>query len=143
MLAKESKLTSERGKLFASIILSAAAVKSKRHHKWLWEIRVSERNYVMVNPDDILLRFAGILLKPNMPGSEINRPEIATEHGSYIHLGKLVVNHRYFVVPKQKSQNNLKEFFVQALTGKNVNLDLLSNRKEKDGVEVFSVKPNG
>jgi pimeloyl-ACP methyl ester carboxylesterase len=140
-LAEEDRLTVERGKLFKNIIFSSAAVKSKRHHKWLRKIDASERNYIMVNPKDPMLGFAGYLFKPNMLGREIRKPGVSIEHGFYIHLGRLDVGHRYFVAPGQENQSNLHLFYVQALAGQTVELDGISGRKPLDGIEIFSIKP--
>lgn len=139
-LAKDEKLTAERGKIFNNIVLSSAAVKSKRHHKWLKDIGISDQTYVMVNPKDPMLRFAGIL-RPNMLGREIKKPGVSKEHGYYIHLEDVDVDHRYFVPSGQKNQSNLYSFYSQALTGIQVDLAKISEKTSIDGIDIFGVLP--
>lgn len=141
-LAKDDKLTADRGKLFNNIVLSSAAVKTKRHHKWLEKIGVSDRTYVMVNPKDPMLILAGLFARPNMLGCEARKPGVSADHGFYIHLGRLDVGHRYFVAPNQKKESSLNDFYQQALHGEEVMLDGLSEKDFIDGVEVFSIKPD-
>jgi pimeloyl-ACP methyl ester carboxylesterase len=139
-LAKDERLTSERGKLFANIVLSAAAVKSKRHHRWLGRIEASERNYVMVNPDDKALLLAGFAFRPNMLGREVRAPGVSPEQAVYVDLSRLGVNHRYFVPGRQKGQVHLKTFYSQALTGQAVDLDPITDPVEIDGVGLRSIR---
>lgn len=140
-LAKEDQLRREKGDLFKNILLSAAAVKTKRHHKWLKKIEVSERLYVLVNPDDKVLKFAGLLFKPDMLGRELRGPGVSPENAQYIDLRRLEVNHRYFVPAGQKSQSNLKTFFAEALAGKAVDLDAIADIERVEGVSVYTIRP--
>lgn len=133
-LAKDKKLESERGKLFSNIILNAAAVKTKRHHRWLKKIKVSDHTYVMVNPNDLVLKFAGALFKPNMLGKEVREPGVSDNVAVYVYLGYLDVDHRYFVPSKQNGQANLRYFYAQVITGATVNWGTISESKTIDGI---------
>ncbi len=141
-LAKDERLMSDRGNLFTNIVLNAAAVKTKRHHHWLSRIEASERTYVMLNPDDRVLGFAGALFKPNMLGKELRSPGVSPDQAVYVDLSRLGVNHRYFVPAKQKAQKHLKTFFNQALNGETVDLDAVSDAHSIDGVDVRSIRGN-
>lgn len=138
-LAKDKKLESERGKLFTNIILNAAAVKTKRHHRWLNKIKASDHTYVMVNPNDRVLQFAGALFKPNMLGKEVREPGVSDNVAVYVYLGYLDVNHRYFVPSKQNGQANLKSFYEQVITGAAVNLGTISESKTIDGINMQAI----
>ena len=61
-LAEEDDLGMERGKLIQNLVMSAPAVKVRRHHRWLRKIKVAEKVYVMVNPNDTVLMFAGFVV---------------------------------------------------------------------------------
>ena len=105
-------------------------------------VGVSERTYVMVNPDDRVLGFAGALFKPDMLGKEIRKPGVEPEHAVYVDLSRLGVNHRYFVPSKQKGQRHLKAFYSQALNGNAVDLEAISDAESIDGVDVRSIRTN-
>lgn len=141
-LAKDGRLEANRGKLFENIVFSSAAVKRKRHHLWLKRIGVSERNYIMINPNDKMLMFAGFGFKPDMLGRELKSPGVSADHGLYIDLEELEVNHRYFVEPGQKKQKNLITFYTQALSGHAVDLDTIAVPSSINRVPVFSIKSN-
>lgn len=138
-LAKDDRLGNERGQLFENIVLSAPAVKRKRHHRWLASIGVSRRNYVMVNPNDTVLEFAGFLLKPDMLGEELKSPGVSPEQAVYVNLGDLNVKHRYFAKPKQK---HLQTFFTQAFTGQAADFGQIAYAGDMGGVPVQTIKPD-
>lgn len=135
-LAKDDLINSDRGKIFDNIVFNAPAVIQKRHHKWLRKIGISERIYIMINPKDKALLFAGFMFRPNMLGREINPPGVGKEKANYIYLKGLGVNHRYFVKSKQKKQNNLYEFFKNALAGKEVELESIAVEESIRGIPV-------
>lgn len=139
-LAKDGRLMSDRGNLFTNIVLNAAAVKTKRHHRWLSKLEVSERTYIMINPDDRVLGFAGALFKPDMLGRELRSPGVSQDQAIYVDLGRLGVNHRYFVSDKQNGQGHLNTFFRESLNGLAVNLDAISDAGSIDGVGVRSIR---
>ncbi|MEJ2452864.1 MAG: alpha/beta hydrolase [Candidatus Thiodiazotropha sp.] len=140
-LAKDDLLGTARGPLMANIVLSAAAVKQKRHHRWLEKIRMAERNYVMVNPHDRVLKFAGFGFKPNMLGQDLRTPGVTPELATYVSLEQLGVKHRYFVKPGQKKQANLRSFYAQALSGATVDFGPIADPRSIDGVPVMSIRP--
>ena len=136
-LAKDDRLGSDRDELFENIVFSAAAVKRKRHHYWLGKIGVSQRNYVMVNPNDTVLKFAGFLIKPDMLGKELKSPGVTPDQAVYVNLSELGVKHRYFAKPRPKK---LLAFFKQALTGQAVEFDTIANPDVIDGVPVQTIQ---
>ncbi len=140
-LAKDDLLGTAQGPLLANIVLSAAAVKQKRHHQWLEKIGVAERNYVMVNPHDTVLKLAGFGFKPNMLGQDLRAPGVTPEQATYVSLERLGVKHRYFVKPGQKKQANLQNFYAQALSGATVDFAPLADPHSIDGVPVMSIWP--
>lgn len=140
-LAKDDLLFADRATLFGNIVFSAAAVKQKRHKRWLEKAGVAERNYVMINPNDTMLKLAGFGLKPDMLGQDLKSPGVAAEQATDVSLDRLDVKHRYFVKPGQKEQANLYSFYAQALTGATVNLASLADPDTIDGVSVMSIRP--
>jgi hypothetical protein len=134
-LAKDGRLGASRGALFANTVLNAAAVRTKRHHLWLDAVKISERKYVMVNPNDKVLTFAGVLEFAKMLGKAAKGPAASAIDTTYVDLSALGVNHRYFVPgPLQKGQQSLKTFFDQALAGMAVRLDQIATPAVVDGV---------
>lgn len=140
-LAKEGRLDSGRGTLFRNVVLNAAAVKAKRHHLWLEKIGTAQRHFVMINPQDKVLLFAGFLFRPNMLGRELRGPGAATDRTTYVELSQLGVNHRYFVPAAQNNQRSLRSFFDQALVGHEVDFDGIAEPGEVDDIKVRRLKP--
>lgn len=139
-LAKDDRLTAARGSLFSNLVFSAAAVRVKRHHLWLDRIGLAERVYVMVNPKDVVLRYAGILFRPDMLGCELKAPGADPLKVTYVDLAALDVNHRYFVPEGQEGRASLGSFYSQALTGKVVDLGSLADPGSIGGVPVRRLK---
>jgi len=139
-LAKDERLTAGRGALFSNMVLSAAAVKTKRHHRWLSEIGVSERTFVMVNPNDKVLGFAGFFLRPDMLGRELSGPGVSPDRAVYVDLSELGLNHRYFAPSQQKGQAHLHAFYSQALIGRPVDFGAISEAASVDGVPVRRIR---
>lgn len=139
-LAKEDRLTSERGRLFRNIVLNAAAVRARRHHLWMRKLGCTDRRYVVVNPTDLPLRFAGALFRPDMLGCELESPDCSSENSIYVDLGLLDVNHRYFVPAGQNGQIRLKAFFQGVLSGEAVDLSALASRMEVEGKTVYRIR---
>lgn len=140
-LAKDGLLSNDRGHLFENIILSSPAVKQKRHHRWLQDIGVSQRRYVMINPSDPMLKFAGFGLKPDMLGENLKSPGVSPDQATYVSVARLAVKHRYFVKPGQRKQANLYDFYEQATTGKEVEFASIAEPDSIDGVPVQAIKP--
>jgi hypothetical protein len=140
-LAKDDLLVADPGTLFENIVFSAAAVKQKRHKRWLEKTGVAERNYVMINPNDTMLKIAGFGFKPDMLGRDLRSPGVAPAQATYVSLERLGVKHRYFVKPGQNKQANLDSFYAQALTGVALDLASLADPDTIDGVSVMSIRP--
>ena len=140
-LAKNGRLRATRGSLFSNIVLNAAAVRSEGHHLWLDAIALCERKYVMVNPSDKALAFAGVACFAKMLGKCVGAPRASAVDTTYVDLGELGVNHRYFVPALQNEQETLKAFFDQALRGEAVRLDRISAPALVDGVPLRRLVP--
>jgi len=103
-LAKDDLLVADPGTLFENIVFSAAAVKQKRHKRWLEKTCVAERNYVMINPNDTMLKLAGFGFKPDMLGQDLKSPGVAPEQATYVSLDRLDVKHRFLSSPARSSR---------------------------------------
>ena len=141
-LAKSGDLGPGAPAFLSNLVLSAAAVKSKRHERWLAAISVAERVYVTVNPGDRVLGIAGMLFQPDMLGRELSEPGVIGGRVTYVDLSRLDVNHRYFVTPGQKGQHSIRRFYADILVGRAADLDPISAPGERDGVPVAVLRPN-
>jgi esterase/lipase superfamily enzyme len=140
-LAKDGLLANNQlGQVFNNVVLNAAAVKSKRHHLWLGRIAPAGKVYVMINPHDTVLMFAGLLFKPDMLGKELRAPGAASAHISYLDLSALDVNHRYFIPAAQNGEPHLRTFFAAALTGKAPDLSTYTQPEKIADVAVHRFK---
>ena len=95
----------------------------------------------MLNEHDIILRFAGALLKPDMLGKEPRRPGAASPTVNYLDLGALGLNHRYFVPSAQRGHGNLKSFFETVLSGQRPSLTNCTDAAEINGIPVRRFRP--
>lgn len=135
-LAKDEALGPGKPTFLQNLILSAAAVKTKRHDRWLRNISIAERIFVTVNPNDVALGFAGLLFKPNMLGRDLSTPAVLGGRVVYVDLSRLNVNHRYFVKSGQNGHASLREFYTAGLKGNRPNLDAISAPGNSNGVPV-------
>ncbi|MCG7962303.1 MAG: alpha/beta hydrolase [Candidatus Thiodiazotropha taylori] len=136
-LALDNNLDTNRGSIIENLILSAPAVFQKRHHKWLNKIGIADQIYVMVNPKDKVLIFAGLLFKPDMLGQDIRKPGVREDKAKYIYLKDLGVNHRYFLISKQNEEGRLYEFYSTILKGESIDLHGISKKQNIKGVPVY------
>jgi hypothetical protein len=141
-LAKNGDMGPGKPAFFKNLVLSAAAVKTKRHDRWLCDISIAKKIYVTVNEGDVVLGFAGILFKPDMLGRDLRGPGVIGGRVSYVDVSQLDLNHRYFVKPKQKGHASIFQFYEQTLTGRPAKLEAISAPGERDGVPVAVLRPN-
>jgi len=123
-LARRNDLTEANGKAIESLIFNAAAVETKHHADWLSKVSIAKRIYVLVNRHDRVLGFAGIGIKPDMLGRKLTDPLVAAV--TYVDVGGLGVNHRYFVPNGQNKQVATYSFFEQALGGKAIDMSSIA-----------------
>lgn len=135
-LAKDELLGADGGELVSNLILTSAAVKTKRHAKWLDRIGIAQRIYVAINSHDAVLGFAGVAFKPNMLGRDLSPPGASSARVAYVDVSACDVNHRYFVPQGQKGHTRLKAFYRQAVLGKAVDFSGLAEAGTIDGVAV-------
>lgn len=84
--AKDELLGPAAGTLITNLILTSAAVKTKRHAKWLDLIEAAERIFVPVNTHDLVLGFAGLAFRPNMLGKDLQGPGARSPKVTYVDI---------------------------------------------------------
>ncbi|MBT6273671.1 MAG: alpha/beta hydrolase [Chromatiales bacterium] len=122
-------------KVFNNLVLSAPAVAATNHNKWLKNIQVARRVYVMVNRHDSMLGVSGVF-HGRMLGWRLRAPGVESPAVKYVDVGALGVNHRYFVPSRQRKRKTLRRFFRRALTGKRVDFDEIAKQTSQDDIDV-------
>lgn len=135
-LAKDGLLGAGGGELVSNLVLTSAAVKTKRHTHWLDSIGIAERIYVTINNHDVVLGFAGFAFKPNMLGRDLTPPGASSPRVTYVDVSGCDVNHRYFVPQGQKGNAKLQAFYRQTVLGNAVDFTGLAVVGTIDGVPV-------
>lgn len=135
-LARDELLNADRGDLVSNLILFSAAVKTKRHARWLDRIGIAKRIYVAINSHDAVLRFAGVAFKLDMLGRDLRPPGASSGRVTYVDVSGCEVNHRYFVPQGQTGHARLTTFYRQGVLGKAVDFSGLAEARTIDGVAV-------
>lgn len=142
-LAQRGSLGQTKPEIFSNVVLSAPAVVTNDHARWLSDIRIARRIYVTVNEKDKMLWLAGLGKTPDMLGHTLSTPWSNSGRVTYVDVSLLDVNHQYFVKAGQKGQLNLGKFYSDALKGQNLDLNAFSKAGNRDGVPVRVILPNG
>lgn len=134
--AKDNLLTADAGLLFSNLVLTSAAVKTKRHARWLDNIGTAERIYVSVNEHDLVLSAAGFAFRPNMLGCDLQPPGATSPRVTYFDVSACKVNHRYFVPQGQDKHASLAMLYRQLVTGSTVDFSGIATPGELRGIGV-------
>ena len=137
--AKDELLGPAAGTLITNLILTSAAVKTKRHAKWLDLIEAAERIFVPVNTHDLVLGFAGLAFRPNMLGKDLQGPGARSPKVTYVDISACKVNHRYFVPQGQNRHVGLKSLYADWATGLPPRFNDIAMPDEMNGVPVLRV----
>lgn len=137
--AKDDLLGPAAGTLITNLILTSAAVKAKRHAKWLDLIEAAERIFVPVNTHDLVLGLAGIAFRPNMLGKDLQAPGARSPKVTYVDVSACKVNHRYFVPQGQNGHAGLKSLYAEWATGLPAHFNDIAVPDELNGVPVLRV----
>lgn len=134
--AKDNLLTADVGLLFSNLVLTSAAVKTKRHARWLDNIGAAERIYVSINEHDLVLSAAGFAFRPNMLGCDLRPPGSTSARVSYVDVSACRVNHRYFVPQGQEKKASLATLYRQLVTGSAVDFSGIAKPGDLNGIGV-------
>lgn len=127
------------GKFIKNLILTSAAVKTKRHAKWLDLIEAAERIFVPVNANDVVLGFAGFAFRPNMLGKDLQAPGSRSPKVTYVDISACKVNHRYFVPQGQRGRAGLRFLYADWVAGLPARFNNIAVPAEMNGVSTLRV----
>ena len=134
--AKDGLLKADAGNLFSNLVLTSAAVKTKRHASWLDTIDAAERLYVSVNEHDVALGLTGFAFRPNMLGRDLQPPGATSPRVTYVDVSACSVNHRYFVPQGQNKHASSAALYRQLVTGSAVDFSGIATYSELNGIGV-------
>lgn len=130
-------------KLFNNVVLNAACVRMRGHHKWLEKLSIQEKIYVTRNNRDRSLALARIAGFSKQLGMH-NRWRKA-DNAVYLNFSKVLKReHNYFLMTNVlKAHPEIEQLYSDIFHAKNISFDDQKKyKKRKEGHIITLIKPH-